>query len=102
MYNHDQLVLKVILNDVGKFRKGYKEKIKNNYPNIYNYILNRYPDSTCIHETIIRMKFNIEERPVCPVCGGSVFFIGRPNSHGIFSVHCSEKCSTLDKKVQEK
>ena len=48
------------------------------------------------------MKFNIEERPVCPICGKPVFFIGKPNSHGIFSVHCSEKCSTLDKKVQEK
>ena len=102
MINHDKLILKVILDKSGKIHKGYYDKIKNKYPNINNYLLNRYEYTTGYKETLIRMKYGIEIRPTCPICGNHVYFIGLPNSKGIYSKHCSEKCSSLDKNVQLK
>lgn len=35
----------------------------------YNYLINRYPDSESIIETLYRMRHNIEKRPICKHCG---------------------------------
>lgn len=64
------------------------------YQNIKEYIFNRYTDAINPIETIRRIQYNIEERPICPVCGKPVIFKGKPDSVGMYSKTCSPKCST--------
>lgn len=56
-----------------------------------DYLCNRYTDSESLKESIYRLKYNIEIRPVCPVCGGLVKFYGKTNA--IFGKTCSLSCS---------
>lgn len=63
------------------------------YSNIYNFLLNRFYDSESILETLIRLVYNIFERPVCPICGNKLSFIGKPNNKGIYSKTCSKSCN---------
>ena len=41
---------------------------------VYEYLINRYPDSDSIMETLYRIKYHIEERPKCLYCGGKINF----------------------------
>ena len=100
--NIDNL-LKTIFWDIenNKLSNTYKRyiQIKHKYPNITQYITNRYNDSTSIQESVTRIVYNIEIRPTCPICGGHVDFIGKPNSKGIFKKHCSHSCSSKNKET---
>lgn len=51
-------------------------KILHNCPNIKKYLLNRFEYVESIQESLYRIKNNIEIRPVCPVCGKRVKYIG--------------------------
>ena len=84
-----------------KLSNTYKRyiQIKHRYPNITQYLNNRYNDSTSLQETVTRIVYNIEIRPTCPICGGPVDFIGKPNSKGIFKKHCSHTCSSKNKET---
>ena len=75
-------------------------KILHNCPNIKQYLLNRFEYVESIKESLHRIKNNIELRPVCPVCGNKVKYIGRGWS--LYRSHCSTRCSSLDKKVHQK
>lgn len=75
-------------------------KILHNCTNIKKYLLNRFEYVESIQESLHRIKNNIEIRPVCPVCGKRVKYIGRGWS--LYREHCSTRCSSLDKKVHEK
>ena len=55
------------------YRKFVQKKTK--YNNILNYLLNRFNDSESTSESLQRIVFNIENRPVCPVCGNYCKFI---------------------------
>lgn len=70
------------------------------YPNIINYLKYRYNDSESDRETIYRIHYNIENTPLCPICGKKLKFYGRNNK--IFLSHCSNKCKKLDSEVNEK
>lgn len=67
------------------------------YSNIKNYLINRYEDSTCWKESIYRIHFNIEHRPVCPYCGNEVAFIGKQKLP--FAKYCSTSCRAKDVSV---
>ena len=69
--------------------------------NIKEYLKNRFNDSQSLKESYLRIKYNIEIRPICPVCGNLVKFYGKETVK-IFLEHCSTKCSTLDKNVIKK
>lgn len=83
---------------------NYPDKQKK-YTNIINYISNRYPDSQSPNETIFRIKYGIEIRPVCQCCGGAkgvINFIGkancgkyktRPFPFNLFETYCSNSCA---------
>ena len=74
------------------YRKFVQKKTK--YNNILNYLLNRFNDSESTSESLQRIVFNIENRPVCPVCGSKLDFIGKPNTiKGIFKKFCSQHCA---------
>jgi len=70
-----------------------------------DYLYNRFVDSSIndtLNELVYRIKYNIEKRPICPVCGKPVTFLGRPNSSGLYTSHCSPSCSTKSKEVLNK
>lgn len=75
-------------------------KIIHNCINIKEYLMNRFEYVESIQESLYRIKNGIEIRPVCPVCGKQVKYIGRGWS--LYRWHCSTRCSSLDKKVHEK
>lgn len=62
---------------------------------IIEYIDNRYNDSESIKETLYRIKYNIEERPVCPKCGKPVKFGAG------FNMYCSRNCAINQEKIKK-
>lgn len=77
--------------------KGWTTKHKS-YPNIYNYLKYRYDDIPddifSIREVILRIKYNIEKRPICPHCKGPVSFIGKRKC--MYSDFCSYSCRSSE------
>ena len=67
-------------------------------PVIKNYLENRYSDSKSVVETINRIYYGIDVRPVCLVCGKEVKYL----SKDVYSKHCSRKCSANDIETREK
>ena len=76
------------------------------HPNVKDYLERRYADSESIKETVYRIFLDIEERPVCPVCGGKVQFLpshrfSRKERNGNpFLVCCSPKCNANYEKTK--
>lgn len=99
MVNHDILIKKLFWNynkNIANRNYRFFNHNLNKYKNIKEYLQLRYDDSESIHESLIRIIYNIEKRPVCD-CGNPVRFIGKPNSKGIFSKSCSHSCSSKNK-----
>ena len=96
----DDYVLKTVFNKNGKLNTHYGNKNeKENWPDLYEYIQNRYSDSLSYSETIYRIKNKIEIRPLCKCCGKSVKYKDITNG---FSQYCSNKCVNSSKDVREK
>jgi hypothetical protein len=59
-----------------------------NYKNLYDYLNDRYDDLNInnLSEILYRIKNNIEEPPICPVCGNKMPFIGK------YLIVCSDIC----------
>jgi len=72
----------------------YKDKHIHNWNNIPDkhkeYLNTRFSDSCSYKESIWRIIYNIETRPVCQICGKPVKFIGRKKI--IFNKTCSNEC----------
>lgn len=67
--------------------KYYQKKLVNE--DAYEYIMNRYSDSSSISETLYRIAKGIEKRPVCKNCGKEVEFQGLT---GGFKDFCCSDC----------
>lgn len=67
---------------------------------ICKYLETRFDDSKSIKETLYRIKYKIETRPVCPICGKEVDFIGKKDKG--FNTHCSCVCTQKDSEVRKK
>ena len=65
-----------------KYNKVSKEEI--------DYLKNRYSDCDDIYEAIYRIKFHIDNTPICPICGKKVQF---DTNHRMFKKFCSKKCA---------
>ena len=61
---------------------------------IYNYIMNRYNDSTSFKESLCRIILNIETHPICPICGNKIPFKYKLN-YKIFNDCCSQHCNNI-------
>ena len=104
MNNHDKLIKQIFFTDQFKINNSNNIKYKKNkntkYNNICKYLSTRYCDSKSEKETLYRILYGIEIRPVCKICGNEVKFNGR---NGVmFLSHCSNKCKKLDKDVNYK
>jgi hypothetical protein len=62
--------------------------------NLYDELLNYYNDSDSIHETIYRIIYNINSKPVCKMCRRPVKF-----TNGEFPTYCCPKCRNNDPAV---
>ena len=100
--NYDKILLKILITNknkinINKFRKITFYQL---YPNIKEYLLNRFVDSDSLQETINRIKYHIEIRPVCKVCGNRVKYINCKEK--LFREYCSSSCKCKSKEVKEK
>ena len=67
---------------------------------IKSYLENRFDDSSSIEETISRIGNGIERKPVCPICGKPVTYIGKPSK--MFSTYCSYTCAANSEETNKK
>ena len=103
MKTHDSLIIKILIKD-DKILTNSVRKINNGkYPNILEYLNSRYNDSDCMTETIRRIEYKLEERPVCKWCGGHVSFNGYHKGSMHYSACCCSSCHakyTKDKRFE--
>ena len=92
----DNLIIKIVYSKSKPSTHYIRNKDK--YPNITNYIINRYKDSKTFRESLDRMKFGIEKRPVCKYCGNNVKYKGL----GVYQTYCCRKCSWIDTEEKRK
>ena len=103
MKTHDSLIIKILIKN-DKILINSIRKINNGkYPNILEYLNSRYDDSDCMTETIRRIEYKLEERPVCKWCGGHVSFNGYHKGSMHYSACCCSSCHakyTKDKRFE--
>ena len=103
MKTHDSLIIRILIKD-DKILTNSVRKINNGkYPNILEYLNSRYNDSDCMTETIRRIEYKLEERPVCKWCGGHVSFNGYHKGSMHYSACCCSSCHakyTKDKRFE--
>ena len=103
MKTHDSLIIKILIKN-DKILTNSIRKINNGkYPNILEYLNSRYNDSDCMTETIRRIQYKLEERPVCKFCGGHVSFNGYHKGSMHYSACCCSSCHakyTKDKRFE--
>lgn len=86
---NDDYIKTHCLNKNGSINPAWTKYIyMDNHPDIKQYLLNRYPDSSCIHETVYRILHEIEVRPTCKNCGKPITFSSRG-----FMDFCCTSCS---------
>jgi len=91
---NDEIIINTFFKDNKYLHSRLRKSWLNKNINIYNYLINRYNDSDSLQETIFRIKYNIEIRPVCKYCGKHVKFNIKKNE--LFNRYCSSKCGNLD------
>lgn len=104
-----QYISNILLNDndtVTKYGNVMSQKLsQKKYPNIYNYVTywGRQHNCESYKETIVRMKYNIIERPTCKICGGHIRFNKQKRVNGtFFPTYCSHSCQMKDPEQQAK
>lgn len=100
--NHDSLIRKIVWKDNKPTKYWYnliKYQIK--YKNLQQYLKDRYIDSESKAESIYRIVFNIEKRPVCISCGKHVNFCAPICKLG-FRKYCSNECASKSPQLKEK
>ena len=103
MKTHDSLIIKILIKDDKILTNSIRKINKGKYPNILEYLNSRYNDSDCMTETIRRIEYKLEERPVCKWCGGHVSFNGYHKGSMHYSACCCSSCHakyTKDKRFE--
>ena len=65
-----------------------KNKLINMNTDMINYLNSRFKDSESLNESVYRIKLNIENRPVCQICGNKVKYLRK----GKFGKCCCNSC----------
>lgn len=100
---HDSLIIKILIKNDKILTNSIRKINKGKYPNILEYLNSRYNDSDCMTETIRRIEYKLEERPVCKWCGGHVSFNGYHKGSMYYSACCCSSCHakyTKDKRFE--
>lgn len=93
-----ETIVKSILTSNNKINHRKLKHLKDSYPLCYNYLSVYFDDSESIEETINRVVYNVDVRPICKTCGGRVKWYGKNR----YALHCCTKCASLDVSVKEK
>ena len=100
---HDSLIIKILIKNDKILTNSIRKINKGKYPNILEYLNSRYDDPDCMTETIRRIEYKLEERPVCKWCGGHVSFNGYHKGSMYYSACCCSSCHakyTKDKRFE--
>ena len=100
---HDSIIIKILIKNDKILTNSIRKINKGKYPNILKYLNSRYNDSDCMTETIRRIEYKLEERPVCKWCGGHVSFNGYHKGSMHYSACCCSSCHakyTKDKRFE--
>ena len=103
MKTHDSLIIRILIKNDKILTNSIRKINKGKYPNILEYLNSRYDDSDCMTETIRRIEYKLEERPVCKWCGGHVSFNGYHKGLMHYSACCCSSCHakyTKDKRFE--
>lgn len=92
----DEQIKDIFFTKNKKVKPQYKSLIAKYELN--EYLNNRYNDSSSIIETLNRIFYNIEERPVCKQCGKPVKYY----KSDVFSEFCSVKCAMNSDKIKQR
>ena len=92
---------KIIIPELNTLNKNtIREKyISNHYKEFYELLNTKYPNSISFIEKLYWYYNNINEIPVCPICGNHVKFYGIKNG---YSKYCCLKCSNNSNETKEK
>ena len=100
--NYDKILQKLLIHNNRLYLHNYNRLIRNKkYVNIRNYLMNRYNDSNNIKESIYRIYFNIDTRPICPICGRLTNF-DLKIENSCYTKYCSISCANKDPNVYNK
>lgn len=89
----DQEILSYFLKSNGHVNVQRLTNISEQYK---EYLDNRYTDSQSLRETIKRIQYNIEVRPVCVICGKPVKFLNGKKNQLFNKTCCKEHANMLD------
>lgn len=89
----DQIILDYFIKSNGHINVQRLTNISEEYK---EYLDNRYTDSQSLRETIKRIQYNIEVRPVCVICGNSVKFLNGKKNQLFNKTCCKEHANMLD------
>lgn len=89
----DQEILSYFLKSNGHVNVQRLTNISQEYK---EYLDNRYTDSQSLRETIKRIQYNIEIRPVCVICGKPVKFLNGKKNQLFNKTCCKEHANMLD------
>lgn len=93
MIINDQFIIDFFyVNDIINSNKTKLFKLNKIDKSIIEYLDNRYDDSESYIETINRIKYNIETRPVCPICNNKVKWLSKNK----YTKYCSYSCRSKD------
>lgn len=99
----------VLKNNYFKKFNNHPIKYKDKYPNIQKYLDNRYNDSDSLLETLYRIYYKIEIKPICKTCGKPLVFHKSTKKqrekfieNKCFQTYCSISCEMKDKEVIDK
>lgn len=99
--NYDKIIVNLFLNKETGRSKYILKKI-DSYPNIKNYILNRYNNAESAKEILDRMRFHIEIIPGCKVCGRHTKYKGIKEGYPYWLPYCSCKCAQISQSTRDK
>lgn len=100
-YCNDDVILKTFFPGKGKLTRKWKSIIES-HENIKDYLLNRFPDSSCLKESLYRIKYKLELRPTCKICGNPVLF--KENGfygNSKFSNCCCKQCQNINRNINK-
>lgn len=89
----DQIILDYFIKSNGHINVQRLTNISEEYK---EYLDNRYTDSQSLRETIKRIQYNIEIRPVCAICGKPVKFLNGKKNQLFNKTCCKEHANMLD------
>ena len=89
----DQEILSYFLKSNGHVNVQRLTNISEEYK---EYLDNRYTDSQSLRETIKRIQYNIDVRPVCVICGKPVKFLNGKKNQLFNKTCCKEHANMLD------